>query len=130
METMEKVSRTAIVAELEDAAREIAALYLEAKRLLRTIDYIVQDTEKEFERLSDLIKLLKASDDQHLSIDELSLIEAKLFFTNLKGAWEEAIREQGAIEDLYNAVATIDQKIIALLAGVSEMYYLAYPKDE
>jgi len=56
-------------------------------------------------------------------------VESKLFASELEGVWENALREQGVIEELYNAAAEISQRVKKLHDEIAELYQ-NYPKEE
>jgi len=128
MKTLEKVSRTALVTELQDAAKEIAVIYCEAQKMLRSLENVVQETWKEWQRLNEVVQSL-SSDGEQLSPDDLLFVESKLFASELEDVWENALREQCILEGLYSTAKKIRQQIEKLRKDASEMYQ-NYPEDE
>ena len=129
MKTLEKISKAALVAELQDASKEIAAIYCKARKMLRSLENVVQDTWKEWQRLDEVAQSLKYSDHEQLSPDDLLFVESKLFASELESVWENALREQCILEELYSTAKKIRQQIEKLRKDASEMYQ-NYPEDE
>jgi len=122
MKTTEKLSRSAVIAELESAAKDIAVLYIEANIVLHTLQKVVEGTLNEREPLVEVLGSLKDFNNEDLSPNELEFIDAKLFSSKLCNLWNTVQSEKDKIEELYKIATEICERIESLSRVVNKMY--------
>ena len=123
METTEKLSRSAVIAELESVAKDIAKLFNKAKIMLSVLQEVLEDTQKEQKALVEILESIKKpSNEEPLSLDELAWINNTLFGSELCAIWNIAADEQETIEQLHEMAMKICMRIERLSYKTDTMF--------